>query len=220
MSVQTVVTTETMPRLAVDLLKRHQRLTMPAARMRVADAGGNLIVVGETRSRFPPLRGARDGSLDADESAGIVVKFNAGLTDVTMATVMNGFHPAAILPHPEGGYWIVGHGREDVASYEFDDVMLVRMKSSPAELPRVDSLEPAERLFRLLRAGDRAVVRGEGFTGDTVVYFDDVAVAPRNVTGTRMEVEIPAGLRGGIYGLRVETGTRKSGVVRVRVLGG
>lgn len=182
-----------------------------------ADAGGNVLAIGTTSSRKLPMRSPLDMRLMPGGETGFALKMNSTLSELTMATYLTEFEPAAILPHPEGGYWLIGSGREDAGSRSFKDIYLKRIRSSPAELPRVDSVSADPAKFIALQPGGTAFLTGEGFTNETVVEFGSYPVAPRAVEATRMQALVPGNIPGGIYDVTVVTKGRRSAPVRVRL---
>lgn len=149
---------------------------------------------------------------------GFVFKLDEKFEVLRYSTFLNAFNPVRVLPHPAGGHWVVGSGSfdESHAIGSVADIAIQRLVSSPVEPPRIDWVA-ANVVYSPLSPGGTAVVAGEGFTGDTVVYFGDLPLAPRNVTGARMEVLLPPTLARGLMDVTVRTGERRSAPVRVRV---
>ncbi len=183
----------------------------------ILDPGGNVIAIGRTSSERLPSRSPASMLTIQSGPAGLALKMDEVLGEPRYATFLNGFDPVRIFPHPEGGYWMIGSGVKDAPSGGPTDIFLLRIRSWPVDLPRIDSVATETLASNGLRPGEKAIIKGEGFTGSTVVHFGDLDLAPRIAAPGRMEVLLPESTARGIFEVSVETNGRRSGSVRVRI---
>ncbi|MBI2689876.1 MAG: hypothetical protein HYX27_26515 [Acidobacteria bacterium] len=183
----------------------------------VLDPGGNLVAIGRPGGDDTPWRSVESMRTTYSGPASFVLKMDDKNEAVRYSTYLDGFFATKVFPHPEGGHWIVGWGYYG-APYGTgeSDILLYRIRSSPAELPRIDSIVPAV-LFTYLRPGDTASISGEGFGGDSVVELGERQVAPRNVTAGKMEILLPETMPAGVYAVTVVSGGKRSAPVRLRI---
>ncbi len=181
------------------------------------DPGGNVVAVGTTTGRQLPLSSPLEMMLRPFSGNSFALKFDSPLSTLQFGTFLNDFDAAAILPHAEGGYWLIGSGRRDTEpGHTFTDAQLIHLRSSPAALPRIDSvLNTTPKDY--LRPGSTATIQGEGFELDAQVWFGDMKFAAGKIQPKSLEVPLPESVKQGIYDVSVETRGRRSAPVRVRV---
>lgn len=181
------------------------------------DPGGNVVAVGTTTGRQLPLSSPLEMMLRPFSGNSFALKFDSPLRTLQFGTFLNDFDAAAILPHAEGGYWLIGSGRRDTEpGHTFTDVQLIHLRSSPAALPRIDSvLNTSPKDY--LRPDSTAIIQGEGFELDAQVWFGDMKFAAGKIQPKSLEVPLPESVKQGIYDVSVETRGRRSAPVRVRV---
>jgi len=177
---------------------------------------GQVTVVGNTGSVDFPSKGLVETRQSAP--SGFLAKFDAGFTSLTYSTYLNNFSPVAVFGHPDGGSLVVGTGQSAPNGRDEDGVVFIRVKESPGQLPRIDSVLPAaDGHLSEIKAGDVLAVKGEGFVAGARGVLGGVVLDTAIVSSTELRVTVPAGTPFGSAEIVVEAGGARSQAVWLTV---
>lgn len=151
---------------------------------------------------------------------GFLAKFDTGFTSLHYSTYLNRFSPAAIFPHPEGGYLVVGSGRADMTDGP-NGVVFLRVTEQPQGLPRIDSAIPAEASGRPgdypILSGGTLLLTGDGFAQNSIMLFNGRVVPFQFTSKNALSVTVPKDAPRGPATIQLETGPAQSQQIRLEI---
>ncbi len=185
---------------------------------------GSVIGVGRTTPVRFNTRSITEQA--AHESpVGFVAKLDGKMQKATFSTFLTDLVPAAAVPHPEGGYWLIGTGKTDTDGMGANGLVLARLTTEPARLPRIDQvvmdvgpdgpLVPQRQ--DVLWPTATALVTGEWAGESPTVTFGGREMAVRLAGPGRLRFRVPDDFEKGVFDLVVEAGGERSAAVRVQV---